>query len=166
MADSWSSPLRIASTGGWLGSFQCAGLAIWLAGLAALRGAIRAAAGVHSAYGVTVPRPGSSLVDDPRGGDRPSCPGRRPGVDRAPLAPQGSVAALDVSTSVNFCSSSASVAAIYLPPFRQGRPFAYGRRVHPLGTGGNVASRAKLTQSMYSGCMLNLRLSGYNDHSQ
>jgi hypothetical protein len=82
------------------------------------------------------------------------------------MAPQGAVAGLDVSTSVNFCSSSASVAAIYLPPFQQGRPFAYGRRRPPVGTAGNVASRAKLTQSMYSGYMLNLRLNGYNDHSQ
>src|SRR5215467_12752250 len=85
MADAWSSPFGSRQPEAGSVRFHCVGLAIWLAGLAALRGAIQAAAGVHSAYGVTVPRPGSSLVDDPRGGDWPSCPGRRPGVDRAPL---------------------------------------------------------------------------------
>ena len=61
------------------------------------------------------------------------------------MAPRGAAAALDGGTSVDFCSSSAPSAAIYLPPFRQDRPFAYGRHGPPLGTAGNVSSRAKLT---------------------
>ena len=65
----------------------------------------------------------------PRGEDRPSCSGRPLGCGSdAPVAPRGAAAALDVSTSVNFCSSSAPSAGIYLPPFQQDRPFTDGRR--------------------------------------
>jgi len=63
--------------------FQYIGSAIWLAGLAALRGAIQAAAWVHSAYGVTAPRPGSGLVHDRGAGTGRPAPDLGPGVDRA-----------------------------------------------------------------------------------
>jgi hypothetical protein len=78
-------------------------------------------------------------------------PGCEPG---APATTRSPVTALDIGTSVNFCSNSALGAAIYLPPCQQDRPFADGGRHPSLGNLGTVASRAELTpvnvQRMYA----------------
>ena len=70
------------------------------------------------------------------------------------MAPRGAVAALDVSTSVNFCSNSALSPLIYLPPFQQDRPFADGARCPYMGRPRSRHSSVELTpvnvQRMYA----------------
>ena len=56
--------------------------------------------------------------------------------------------------------------AIYLPPFQQHRPLAYGCHRPTLGTVGNVASIAELTPVNVQRMYAESQLKGHNDPGQ